>query len=377
MDQLLRSKRIIICLGCGGVGKTTLAAGLAVRAARLGLKTLVLTIDPSKRLATSLGMELNDQSQGSVHFVQGVLQDLSEASKVNISSPGPGQLFAGIVDPKSTFDRFVRQVVRDENLYHKVVSNSLYRQLITRLNGSQEFTSLQRLYECYSSNEYDLIILDTPPVEHTVDFLMAPQKIESIFQKSVSRWFIFWGQKKKNWVARALGQMTMKAFEILEKLTGSIFITELIDFFVSIESWQHNIKDRAEDVRCLLASQKVAFVMVTTYSTAQLTEALRIQKELSDLGYHLSAVLINKVVPLWPELVSVDNVTDKQLFEPFLNLVRYYNQYRNYWLQRDSIVHQMEGGVTGDLKFLRIPQKQHEVVGINELIGLSDCIKTP
>lgn len=159
MNNWLSKTKILVCVGTGGVGKTTVAASLGIAAAKKGLNVLVLTIDPAKRLAQALG--LNSEKTGDV-FVP--------------DQNFKGKLFAGIIDPEASFSEFVKYNSSDKNKAETLLNNTLFKQLSTNLSGSQEFTSLDRLYRAVNSNKYDLVILDTPPAQNAMDFFKAPEK---------------------------------------------------------------------------------------------------------------------------------------------------------------------------------------------------------
>ena len=167
LDELLKTKKVIVCCGSGGVGKTTISASLGVRAAELGLKTLVLTIDPAQRLMTSLGLKSTNE-------------------EVRVTPERfPGELYAAMLDMKRTFDEFIVRLDPSNEVARQVLKNHVYQQLSTALNGSQEYTAMERLLQAVSSGRYDIVILDTPPTKHAIDFLNAPTKIYTLFQESI------------------------------------------------------------------------------------------------------------------------------------------------------------------------------------------------
>lgn len=272
--------KVVICVGPGGVGKTTMAAALGVRAAKKGRKTLVLTIDPSRRLAQTLG-----------------IGDAVTATRV----PGAdyaGELWAGVVDHKQTFDEFVRRAAGKSPSAEKLLQNRLYQQLKSTLAGSQDFTALEKLYSSVRDGGYDLVILDTPPAQHAVEFLQAPAKIAVLFNDGIAKWFRN-PEGKAGLFQKVLSLGTKQILKVLEGLTGGEFIRELSDFFRQIESWQGKLEERTAAVHRLLTSADTSFCLVSGADRTRLTEASAFVIELRRGGYRLENVLVNRTVPQW------------------------------------------------------------------------------
>lgn len=292
------STQVIICVGTGGVGKTTVAAALGAKKAQEGFRVLVLTIDPSRRLKTTLGLA----DDGT----------LREISHFRIK----GTLSAGVVNSKRVFDEFVLRAAEKAPLVARLMKNRLYRQLSTTLSGSQEFTALERLYLAYESGDYDVIVLDTPPSQHVLDFLRAPQKLATLFQEDISKWFRGpqQGAGVLSFFQRALQAGTREALRILEMMTGSEFIRELGEFFVAIQGWQQKLEKRNAEIHKMLVGPSSTFYLVTTYDRVKLLEGADFAKEIRKNGYTLTNVIVNKAFPIWlktfhPEPEQQDEIT--------------------------------------------------------------------
>lgn len=227
MIKLKPETKTLICIGTGGVGKTTLAASCGIGFALEGKKILVLTIDPSKRLAQALGLK----PDGDLHKVD--LSSVANGKKVS------GELWSCVIDHQKSFERFIRQASKNiatEAEINRLLRNKLYLQLSGRLSGSQEFTSLITLYQHVQSKQYDIVILDTPPAQHTWNFLKAPEKIANLFNEGIANWFRA-GSESGSLFKKLINIGTTQVLKALELLTGSEFIKELSTFFKAIQNW--------------------------------------------------------------------------------------------------------------------------------------------
>ena len=239
---------MIVCAGSGGVGKTTIASAIGVRASQIGLRALVLTVDPAKRLATALGLDLN----------------ANEDRRVPLSNV-TGTLSAAVIDSKKVFDGFIAKHSQQAEVVERIMRNRLYQQMSTTLAGSQEFTALERLLQSHESGQYDLVVLDTPPTKHAMDFLTAPQRINSLFQEGITKWFMGSSEKSQGFISSLISRGTRTVLKSLESLTGGPFIEELIDFFSAVRSIQQVLRDRSQAVETLLMSEETKFIVVTSF----------------------------------------------------------------------------------------------------------------
>ena len=240
IDTLINEHRVLICVGPGGVGKTTTSAALALRAALSGKRTIVLTVDPAHRLANALGLN---------HF-----SSEEQVIKINdLESKKTATFSAMMLDTKRTFDALIERHTTDATVRDRILNNPFYEQASSRLAGSQEYMAMEKLYELYSSGRFDLIVLDTPPTVHALDFLNAPQRLMDFLGHSNSNLFTR--------STRTLGKVGfgfLRANRILlkgiSKFVGSEVFLSLLDFLKDFQSMYEGFKDRAHQVKELLAS---------------------------------------------------------------------------------------------------------------------------
>lgn len=301
---------IYICIGSGGVGKTTFSSALAFYLAQQGKRVLVLTIDPSNRLKTTMG--------------------LSDSEFKEIKDPSfKGTLHASVINHQKTFNEFLMKVA-DPRIIEKIISNRLYQQLSTTLSGSQDFTALEKLLTAYESNLYDAIVLDTPPAQHAIEFLKAPQKLSKIFSESIAKWFRpeATGFIGLNLIRKAMNAGTRQILTALEHLTGNEFIKELSEFFLGIQQWQEKLEKRVLDCDKILRSENTKMILVTSLDKVKLKEAGTLAVDLKKEKFHLTSIVINKSFPTWfhqPQQTEHASLL-KQMTD-------YYNQ-KDYFLQQ-------------------------------------------
>lgn len=357
MEKLVRDHKVLICVGSGGVGKTTVSASLGVLAARQGLKVLVLTIDPAKRLATSLGLDTSFEGE--------------------VRVPGQnlkGELYAALIHPEEIFEQFIRETLQDEKDIERLLKNRLYRQLATTLSGSQEFTSLEKLLSMIESDKYDLVILDTPPAQHAVEFLGAPEKIYSLFQESVTRWFISPKGKDSGIFRRFVERGTRTVMGVLERITGSQFVNELGIFFECVWGLQKRIRERSIEVKEVLKKPTTGFVLVTGFDESKLNEAQEFLSFLSKEGYRLVKVVLNRSFPIWAELdreVESCEEGDEALQVELRDL---YRQLKSYNEGKKQVYDKFMQQVSGADKVIQLPEMNQDVVGVDGLEMLADEI---
>jgi len=353
VERLIENSKIIVCVGSGGVGKTTLSSCIGIKAAQLGYKTLILTIDPAKRLATSLGIENNEA-------------DITRVPNQNFK----GELYAGLIDHKKVFEKFIHNAAKDKSKAEKLLNNRLYKQLSTTFSGSQEFTALEKLAEVFESGDFDKIILDTPPAQHALDFLTSPEKIYSLFNDSITKWFIGGAESNGFW-QNIVNKGTQIVFKALEKITGSQFIGELSDFFESIKSFQDQVAKRSFQVKEILKNKTTSFILITGFDEIKLKEANELSKKLSEMEYNLKAVIVNRAFPQWaiePEVVIQSNTSNDELKE-------LYNKFFRYHQVRLIRYNEFQSQVSKEIPVVRVPDLNKDIYGLANLGLLSEEIE--
>ena len=273
LTSLLDGKRIVICAGSGGVGKTTTAAAVALGMAERGLRVVVVTIDPARRLANSLGME----------------ELGNEPHRIELDVPG--ELWAMMLDSKRTFDELIERLAPDERTRDEVFANRIYQQLSSAVAGSQEFTAIAKLYELYHEGGYDLLVLDTPPSRNALDFLDAPGRLTHFFQGRAIRMFL----RPAGLGGRILGRGTGIAFSLLQRVTGVDLLRDLSVFFRSLGGMIDGFAERARRVGALLEDPATTFLIVTAPRHDPAEEAMFFHRKLRAAGMPFGGLVINRV----------------------------------------------------------------------------------
>lgn len=283
LQTLVEKHNVVVCVGSGGVGKTTTSAAIAMTAAMAGKRVLCLTIDPAKRLANSLGLERFEESE------QRVAPELFEAQGLTCK----GELSAMMLDMKSTFDDLVRRYAKNPQQRDRILNNQLYRYVSTSLAGTQEYMAMEKLHSVRGDADYDLIVLDTPPTTNALDFLEAPQKLVGAIDSPMMRWFVetFEGGTRVG----LLGKSTSFVLKGLAKFTGAEFLDLVAEFVVELNALFGGFRERAQAVYDDLRGEEVAFVIVTSPNPSTVAEAIYFGRKLQDYGIAPRGLVVNRV----------------------------------------------------------------------------------
>ena len=279
--DLLEGKRVCVCGGSGGVGKTTTSAAIALGMAAQGAKVAVVTIDPAKRLANALGLQEleNEPRRVEPERLAGAGLDFR------------GELWAMMLDPKRTFDELIERVAADPERAQEIKANRVYRELSTAVSGSQEFTAVAKLYELDRDGDFDLLVLDTPPSRNALDFLDAPGRLTSFLEGRALKAFI----RPTGLGMRVLGRGAAPLLGALRRITGVDLITDLSTFFGLLGDMTEDFRARAAQVERMLKAPTTAFLLVTSAQASAIDEAIWFRRTLTDGGLPFAGVIVNRV----------------------------------------------------------------------------------
>jgi len=293
----LAGKRVLICVGSGGVGKTTAAAALALRASVDGRSSMVCTIDPARRLANSLGLTALGNAETRV--------PATALEPLGIQARAP--LYAMMLDMKQTWDDLIARVASPEQR-ERILANRFYQSLSTALAGSQEYISMEKLWELRRSSNYQLIVLDTPPTAHALDFLDAPNRVLDFLDNDAAKWLLTPALKAGK-LGMSLFNRSGYVMRGLAKFTGTEMLQELSNFMLAISSLNEGFRERARGVRQLLADPNTGFVLVTSPHRERMDEAIHFYELLQQHRMEVVSLVVNRVHPMPTEALWADAAT--------------------------------------------------------------------
>ena len=284
LGSAIDRKRIAVVVGAGGTGKTTVAAALAVRAARSGRKVVCLTIDPARRLADSLGVPAAEATEGLADITAGLGAPLAEG----------GRLEFGMLDPAETFRGFVHRRASTPDQAKRILRNRLYRYLSGSLSGLQEYMALEKLCDISRGDDVELIVLDTPPTANAMDFFTAPRRMVAALDGALVRWM----RRAYDGPGRVgfdlLGRFAGRVLEAIGRVTGAELLAEIIGFIDALSDLFGSMAERAAELDRVLAGGDVAFCLVTTPDRSTLRETLELRLRLLGMGLAVHGVVFNR-----------------------------------------------------------------------------------
>jgi anion-transporting ArsA/GET3 family ATPase len=284
LAEVVEQGHVVVCCGSGGVGKTTTAAVLAVEGARRGRRSLVVTIDPAKRLANALGLdELSNEPRE-------IAADRWDPKGERL--PG-GALSAMMLDTKSTFDGLVTRYATSTEQTERILENSFYRNISGALSGTQEYMAMEKLHELHEEGGFDLIVVDTPPSRHALDFLDAPARLLRLLDNRVFR-ILMMPTRTGMKIAGAAVQAFLKT---ISRVVGSAVVDDIVAFFRAFEGMEEGFRQRAHRVVELLGEPTTRFVLITSPRRDAVEEARFFAEKIGDHSLSVDALIVNRVHP--------------------------------------------------------------------------------
>lgn len=370
---LLSTARLIVCCGPGGVGKTTTAAALGLRGVLMGRKVIVLTIDPARRLANSLGLEELSNTPQQI--------DLHTNLKHVPDSLGDGEFWAMMLDQKKTLDDLVRKFAPDPGALERAEENNIYRLLSSTLHGMQEYMALDKLHDLYTGGYFDLVVLDTPPTKNALEFLETPSRAKTFFDERIIKWFL--PSRRTGLFGRVLdpGAMVLK---LLGKIFGDSFVEALSGFFETLEFLQPALQARGEMIDYIMRDEQTHFFVITSADPRRMKEALYFHGRLGELGQKAEAFIINRVIPAFHPN-DLEKITHQDLLGlipdfPTDQLATLREQMFATYTKLSALAQRDRAALTdlaktlGEASMRRIPLLGQDVHSIEQLVALSNFL---
>lgn len=357
---IARSELILTC-GPGGVGKTTTAAALGVAAARAGRRTVVVTVDPARRLADALGLEAGAAAD-EPHKVAGVTKRSTD-----------GELFALMLDAEQTFDRLVRDQAGSRKQADAILDNPVYQAISGSLSGAQEYMAIERLHQLHTSGDWDLVIVDTPPSRHAIDLLDAPDRLVGFLSHPVYRTLTV-GQRTFAKITDAASSMFLWA---VKRLAGPQIVEDTVQFFRSLANIEGGLRSRAKEVSKLLRSDVTAFIVVSSPRAEAVGEAEHLLDAIDEKHFPLAGVVVNLIHPL-PEPLS--DAVEAELADmgegPLADHLDWHRELTGLAQAERVQIAEVER-LSAPAELIELPLLDVDIHDIPGLVGLSDRLVHP
>lgn len=326
IDQYLKDYKILIFAGNGGTGKTTLSAAWAMEAAERGKNVGLITIDPSRRLGDAFGMD--------------VLKETYRRKEV-----GAHFVDVFLIDSEKTIKEFVLKNFSKE-FHDQLLKNKLFSQVATILSDNQSVSTIYKLSEMIESKQYDVIVVDTPPSNHALDFFRSPEHVFRIFKENIIAKAILEAKGLKFWSSKKI------FIRVLSYLAGEEFVQEMESFFMALFSFQEHIVASAQKLEKYLKSRDVSYFLVSLPEEDKIQEVLALAKELKEQSISVRNLVINRAYPEW---MSISEKLDG-FSQSAVNFQMYYEKLWVYYEEQRRDLEQLMKAMNSDLSVYQVPE---------------------
>lgn len=327
LKDYFKNYKLLIFSGNGGTGKTTLSAGVALEAVQQGYRVGLITIDPSRRLGAVFDMDIFKESYKRKMY-------------------GEKYLDIFLVNSPEIIKEFILKNYSQE-FYSNLQNNKLFAQISSALSENQSVSTIYKVADMIRSKEYDIIIVDTPPANHSVDFFRSPEQVIKLFQDNMVAKAVIEAKGVKLWSSK-------KVFtKILSFLVGEDFVNEMDSFFIAIFSFQEHIVKAANELKKILKGSDVCYFLVTLPETKKAEEILQVMKELSDQQITVKDVIVNRAFPDWLDMVN----PIKNFPADLKDFQVYYEQLWGYYNKQNKNLHQLLTNFNKNINAYFVPEK--------------------
>lgn len=300
LTTLLEQQTVIVCVGAGGVGKTTTAAALALEAARRGRRVCVVTIDPARRLSDAMGFD-PDRAIG------------NEPQQIDVAAKG--ELWAVMLDTSTTFDALIRTYAPSEEQAQNILANDFFRNIADSMSGAHEYMAMEKLYELHNDERFDLVVVDTPPTSNAIDFLEAPDRITSFLDHRLYKILV----TPTGGLARVVNFAAQGFLRTVARIVSASVVDDAIEFFATFDGMEEGFRGRAVAVHDLLIADDTAFVLVTVPRNDTVDDAATFIETLAAADIAVDAIVVNRVHPTFGS-ERLDGLGDGPL-APFITVL--------------------------------------------------------
>ena len=381
MKNLLQKESIIIMLGTGGVGKTTVAAALGLMGAKSALNTALITVDPARRLRDALGLKQ----------LGGEPTRLSDRAIRSARLPASARLSAMQLDVKGAWDKMMERFTRTPEARQRILENPFYKRLTEEYAGSEAYAALQQLYDLHEAHTFELEIVDTPPASHAFEFIQAPARLIRLLDSRSARWLFAPSMAMGRIAMRLANRAARYVVRELERFAGGQVLSTIAEFFEAASEAVDAMIDRLQKTDALLRSPAVRFVLVTTAEEDRLRRALDLIAEMKQQGLTLHGIVINRFLDesIWSEAApnSGGEPASLQAIKKLgsaahrdhernggASVIEYLQEYRVQVLEDIARVVKFAHGLPPDVIVAVAPELEVGIGDLAALARIADCL---